>query len=97
MTRKKPAKTWQDVLKDDEKKPGKNRIESLPRYLKGPAQNRYGGHQTSKMKPLRGSKLGAAGECRSLSPEEIEQIENDLRAKGLLSTSTSRKGKKRRV
>ena len=95
MTRKKPAETWQDVLKNDKTKPRKNRLESLPNYLKGPAQNRYGGHQTSKMKPLKGSKRGAASECWSLSPEEIEQIENDLRAKGLLSTSTSHKGKRR--
>jgi ABC-type uncharacterized transport system involved in gliding motility auxiliary subunit len=95
MTRKKPAETWQDILKNDKTKPRKNRIESLPKHLKGPAQNRYGGHQSSKMKPLKGSKLGAASACRSYSLEEIAQFENDLRTKGLLSTSTSHKGKRR--
>jgi len=40
MTRKKPAETWQDILKNDKTKPRKNRLESLPSYLKGPAHIR---------------------------------------------------------
>ena len=78
------AKTWGDILALDESKPNKDRLESLPKHLRGPAQNRHGGHQTRKIKPLKGSKFGPASEGRSLSKEEIEKFESDLRSKGLL-------------
>jgi hypothetical protein len=43
--------------------------------LRGSSQNRYGGHQTQKLKPLKGSTFGPANEGRSLSPEEIANQE----------------------
>lgn len=41
-------------------------------HLRGPSNNKRGGYRGSSLKPLRGSKFGAAGPCRSLSRAERE-------------------------
>jgi hypothetical protein len=65
-------------------KPRKNKVSDLPPELRGPSQNKYGGQQAQKMKPLRGSTFGPANEGRSLSAEEIAKQEERLRELGLI-------------
>ena len=52
--------------------------------LRGPSQNGFGGHQTQKIKDLKGNTYGPAGPCKTLSAEERAEVEADLKAKGLL-------------
>jgi hypothetical protein len=53
-------------------------------HLRGPSQNRFGGHRSQRMRGLRGNTYGAASPCRSLTPEEKAKVEANLRAKGML-------------
>ena len=43
-----------------------------------------GGHETQRLRPLKGSKLGPASEGRRLSPDEIKVVEEKLRRQGHL-------------
>ena len=52
--------------------------------LRRRSHNRYGGHRTQRMRPLRGSTFGPANEGRSLSAEEIAEQEERLRELGLI-------------
>ena len=61
-----------------------NKVSDLSPELRGPSQNKYGGQQAQKMKPLRGSTFGPANEGRSLSAEEITKQEERLRELGLI-------------
>jgi len=38
----------------------KNKVSDLPPELRGPSQNKYGGQQAQKMKPVGGSTFGPA-------------------------------------
>ena len=75
---------WNSILNAGQPKRRKKRLNDLPSELRGPSQNRYGGQQTQKMKPLRGSTFGPANEGRSLSAEEIAKQEERLRELGLI-------------
>ena len=46
------------------------RIEQLPHELRGPSQNRWGGHRTQKLRAYRSNTYGAASECRSFTHAE---------------------------
>ena len=56
---------------------------SFPSYLRGPPTNKYGGHQCRHMRGFKGSKFGAASECRKITdPEEIRKTEDRLKKTG---------------
>jgi hypothetical protein len=59
-------------------------LNDLPPKLRGPSQNRYGGHRSQNIRVFRGSTFGAANQGRSLSPDEIAQQEERLREMGLI-------------
>jgi hypothetical protein len=58
-------------------------------HLQGPAQNKFGGRRTQKIKGLRGNTYGAASPCRTLPKEERDAVEADLRARGMLDAPKS--------
>ena len=62
---------WESILNTEQPKRRKKKVGDLPPALRGPSQNKYGGHQSQKMKPLRGSTFGPANDGRSLSADEI--------------------------
>ena len=84
MKHREPTSVWNLILKEGKPKRCKKRLNDLPPELRGPAQNRYGGQQAQKLKPLRGSTFGPANEGRSLSAEEIAKQEERLRELGLI-------------
>lgn len=57
-------------------------VASYPAHLRGPAQNRFGGHQAQRIR-AKGT-FGAASEGRRLSPEEIRKLEVKYVAAGLV-------------
>ena len=54
-------------------RPKKQKLNDLPKELRGPPQNKFGGHQTQKMKVLRGNTFGAANSGRVFTEEEKEK------------------------
>ena len=52
------------------KKPKRTQLNDLPLHMRGPAQNRYGGHRTQNMKPFPGSTFGAASHCTVFTEEQ---------------------------
>ena len=77
--------TWQDLVRAET--PARDRVENLPPHLRGPPQNRFGGHQVSKMKPLPNSTFGPASSGRNLARDEVARIEDELRRSGILRSS----------
>ncbi len=75
---------WNSILNAAQPKRRKKKVSELPPELRGPSQNRYGGHRAQNMRPLRGSTFGPANEGRSLPPEEIAKQEKRLRQLGLI-------------
>lgn len=57
------------------KNKGSNRMDQYPRDLQGPAQNRFGGLQTQRIRGFRGNTYGAAGPVKSCTAEQIRQYE----------------------
>ena len=47
-----------------------DRLDHYPLHLRGPAQNGHGGHQTQRIRGLRGNTYGAANAGRVYSAEE---------------------------
>ena len=43
------------------------RMQDLPGHLRGPAQNKWGGYKTSRLRGYRGNTYGAASKGKSLS------------------------------
>jgi hypothetical protein len=62
---------------------GRETINSLPPELRGPAQNRFGGHQTQRLRGYR--RTGKPGPGRRVTGEQREAIEADLRKRGLIT------------
>ena len=54
------------------------------RSLRGPPQNRFGGHRTQRVRGLRGGTYGPAGPCYTYSDKERMAFEERLRRKGML-------------
>jgi hypothetical protein len=54
------------------------RIADLPSHLRGLPQNRWGGHNTQKIRGFRGTTYGALP-CRQFSEEEIRELERQMR------------------
>ena len=46
-----------------------SRLNDYPHELRGPSNNRYGGHQNSRLKSY-GGKFGPAGQTRTFSEQE---------------------------
>jgi hypothetical protein len=72
---------------DNENRKRKNKrqmLSDLPWHLRGPAQNKYGGHQLQHLRGFRGSKYGPASECRTLTGHEKEKASKDLRDRGII-------------
>jgi hypothetical protein len=57
------------------------KLNDLPRKLRGPPNNKYGGHRYQHMRPFSGSKFGAASAGRKLTPEERANWEKEWRAR----------------
>lgn len=81
---KKDYRYWNSILNVGKSKRRNNKVSDLPPELRGPSHNRYGGHQTQRMRPLRGSTFGPANEGRSLSAEEIAKQKERLRELGII-------------
>lgn len=64
-------------------KPKKPTVNSYPRDLRGPSQNRFGGHQSQNLRTY-GGKRGPAGPVKILTPEECKAVEDDLRRRGVI-------------
>jgi hypothetical protein len=65
---------------------GRDTINALPRELRGPSQNRYGGHQTQRLRGFRGTGGPRKAEpCRHQTGEDRVAIEADLRKRGLIT------------
>ena len=52
--------------------------------LRGPPQNRFGGHRTQRVRGLRGGTYGPASPCYTYSDKERMALEEDLKRKGML-------------
>ena len=50
------------------KKKPKLKLNDLPPEQRGPAQNKYGGHQTNNLRGYPGATYGPASECKTYSP-----------------------------
>ena len=61
----------------------RNTFLSFPRELRGPSQNRWGGHRARRLRgyPPQGCQTDPG---RSLNSEEVARLEPELRARGLL-------------
>ena|SRR6516162_405704 len=59
-------------------------LTDYPPELRGPPQNKYGGHNCARMRVFKDSTFGPASPCRSFSSDERAQVERDLRAKGYI-------------
>lgn len=64
--------TWCDVLASE--KARKSALLELPRELRGPSNNKYGGHQAQSMKTYE-TDWTKTYTCVSLSKEEIIELE----------------------
>ena len=86
--RSKAAKLYDKILEGTpRKKAGYKEPKTIGEYkprLQGPSQNRFGGHQTQKLRGLKGNTYGPASPCRRLTGEELAKAEADLRARGLI-------------
>ena len=53
-------------------------------FLRGPPQNKFGGHRTRRIRGVRGNTFGPASPCYVYTKEEREALERVLRDKGRL-------------
>jgi hypothetical protein len=81
---KKPDYALWNFILNDGKRRRRSKLNDLPPELRGLPQNKYGGHHGQRMRPLRGSTFGPANEGRTLTPDEIARVEDELREKGQL-------------
>ena len=87
--RNKTAKLYDEILQETPgKKAGYSEPKTISEYaphLRGPTQNKYGGHKSQQVRGFRGNTYGAASPCRRFTEEEKAKVEADLRAKGMLA------------
>ena len=79
-----PKQAWHGYLASEaeaDKKKKNATLISYPRHLRGFAQNRFGGHQTQRLRTY-GGKVGAASRVRVLSSAECKAVETDLKKQG---------------
>ena len=58
-------------------------LDMYPPHLRGPSNNRFGGHQATRLRTY-GGKFGPANEGRRLSRKECEIIAKDLKKRGVM-------------
>ena len=57
-------------------------VQDLPPHLRGPSQNRYGGHEMRRMRGFRGTDYKYYGPGRVLDGEEKQRVIEELKARG---------------
>lgn len=60
------------------------RVDDYPRELRGPAQNKHGGHKMIRMRGYPGNTYGPASQVRQFTMEEIADYERQAREDGKL-------------
>lgn len=70
-------------------------IWKLPRYLQGPAQNRFGGLKTQIMRGFKGNTYGPASRCKVYTKEERQLLEQELKKKGIIEKEKTDRTSKR--
>jgi hypothetical protein len=60
------------------------KLNSYPKDLRGPGQNRWGGHQTQRLRGFRGTRNPRCP-GRRLTPDEFREVERDLLERGVIS------------
>ncbi len=60
------------------------RIEDYLAELRGPAQNKHGGHKMQRIRGLRGNTYGPASPVRQFTMDEIADYERQAREDGKL-------------
>jgi hypothetical protein len=72
--------------RDRRKLPKKNKptVGKLAPHLRGLPQNRFGGHQTQRMRGFPGWSRGAAGAVRRYTKAECKAVELDMKRRGEL-------------
>ncbi len=73
-----------DNSQNQSKKFNPTRIEDYPSELRGPTQNRYGGHKTQRMRSYKGNTFGAASPVKHFTKEECAEYEAKMREDGRL-------------
>jgi hypothetical protein len=58
------------------------KVNSYSRDLRGTAQNRFGGHQTQRLRGFKGSRLGPANAGRLLKGQELQAAIEELKKRG---------------
>ena len=81
-TKQKQGKQTQSQKASEYKEP--KQLRDYEPFLRGPPQNKFGGHKTRKIRGLRGNTFGPASPCYVYTREEREALERDLREKGKL-------------
>lgn len=66
------------------------RLHDLPEHLRGPAMNRYGGHQQSTLRGFRGLKPPPPGPVKVFTEAEKRAREQELREAGKLETQQTK-------
>ena len=76
-------KSRAQTLKGRVGRPAKRqRLQDLPTDLRGPSQNRYGGHQTSRLRGFKGAEYRVYGLGRVFNDEEKQSVIDQLRERG---------------
>jgi hypothetical protein len=60
----------------------RDRIQDYPSHLRGPSQNRHGGHQMCRMRGFRGAGFKYFGPGRVLDGEEKQRVIEELKVRG---------------
>jgi len=81
-TKQKQSKRTQSQKACEYKEP--KQLRDYEPFLRGPPQNKFGGHKTRKIRGLRGNTFGPASPCYVYTKEEREALERVLRDKGEL-------------
>jgi hypothetical protein len=61
-----------------------------PAELRGPPNNKYGGHQALNLRGLKNNTFGPAGPVKRYTPEEIQEYEQSIKV-GKISSAKSDK------
>jgi hypothetical protein len=62
----------------------KDTLADYPRKLRGPSNNRYGGHQAQNLRGLKGNTYGPASPGKRFTREQIREYEKSLRHAGAI-------------
>ncbi len=74
INKKSKKKTKKSISKHNKSKRKEALLQDLPYELRGLSNNRWGGHQTSKLRGFRGWSRGAASKGTKLTQEQLEAL-----------------------